>query len=143
MRGLSVQTFFAEKNVPYFNLFNHQSMFTSHNDFHKNGHQRNVDSFGSVHYGPKLHYLFNPHRNASRMEFKLWLAITYGLGLTSYVGAILLNIGNWKSDVLFMFAVIFAMTRFIFFCVKQVQLKQLRDIEIKREKREYDRDIFS
>lgn len=118
-------------------------MPSSNNNFHKNGYQRTVDSVGPLYYSPKFNYLPNPSRNAKRMEVKLWLAITYGLGLTSYVGAILLNIGTWKSDILFMFAVIFAMTRFIFFCIKQLQLKQLRDLEIKREKREYDRDIFS
>ena len=118
-------------------------MYIPNNNNHKNGYQWKTDSVNALYRSPKFNHLLNPHRNEPRMELKLWLALTYGLGLTSYVGAILLNIGNWKSDILFMFALIFGMTRFIFFCIKQVQLKQLRDLEIRRERREYDRDIFS
>lgn len=62
-----------------------------------------------------------------------WKLIATVFGLSAYVYAILLNIENWKSNILFGIAALFGLARLVFFCLRQWQEYQLRKFEV-REK---------
>lgn len=113
--------------------------------YSENGHQRESVRIDLLYPGPDRDRLFNYTNPPKRMEpaIKLWLGILNGLGITAWLSAVFLNIGTWKSDILFALAVLLALTRLVFTCIKQIQLKRLRDLELKERQKKYDRDIFS
>lgn len=66
-----------------------------------------------------------------------------GVGLTSYVTAIILNIENWKSIVLFIIAALYGIIRLVVYVIKARHDITMRRLEREREKRRKDNEIFS
>lgn len=118
-------------------------MYIHHNDFGKNGHEHKGNSDRLIYISPKYQHLFNAKTTPARMELKLWLGVLYGTGLTSYIAAVIFNWGTWKQDILFFVAIMFGFARLGFYVLKQVQLWQLRKLQIKEKQRDLDHDIFS
>lgn len=112
-------------------------MLIHNNDYSQNGHEREVSGGRPLYISPKHNDLFNLNPRNKRMEpaLKLWLGIFYGTGFMAYISAIFLNIGTWKSDLLFGVAFLFGVARLIFYVVKQLQLRKLREIEIEEKER--------
>lgn len=77
--------------------------------------------------------------NPKRMETtKIILTILTWVGLSSYVAGILLNLGTWKSDLLFLLGFLFMLLRFIRYSIRTWQDYRKEEIEIKIKKREID-----
>jgi hypothetical protein len=64
---------------------------------------------------------------------KLFLAWFNWVGLPSALLGFIMNIGDWKAWVLFFIGAAFGIARVVFYCVKQYQEAQLREIERKRQ----------
>lgn len=69
------------------------------------------------------------------METTLILKIATWLGVTSYVGAIWLNIGTWKADVLWFLAFMFGVVKFIRYSMKTWQDFRKGELEIKAQRK--------
>lgn len=65
------------------------------------------------------------------METKIIFSVLSALGITSYITAILLNIGTWKADILFGIAVLFGIVKFIRYTIRTWQDYRRGEIEIK------------
>jgi hypothetical protein len=132
----------TQNRVPYFLLFyNTKFMGDRSATFHNGRQQLN---------GTGLHVLHHPYHNSLQPRKKyrkpmekimMWGATS--LGLTSYVTAILLNIDNWKSIVLFIIAALYGIVRLIVYVIKARHDITMRRLEREREKRRKDNEIFS
>lgn len=112
-------------------------MHIPNNNYHKNGHERKVDSGRLVYVRPDGDHFHNPNRSLP-MEptFKLWLAILNGLGLTTTIGVVVLDWASWKANILFMVGLIFLLIRIYYYIVNQSQQKEMR--ELQNQMRELD-----
>lgn len=79
-------------------------------------------------------YITNPKSSSQRMEAIIIKALTW-IGITSYVGAILLNAGNWKADVLWFLALMFGVVKFLRYCMKTWQDFRKGELEIKAQRK--------
>lgn len=66
------------------------------------------------------------------MEIKLILT---ALGLTSYIGAIFLNIGTWKANSLWALAFMFGAVKLIRYCMRTWQEFRKGEIDIKIQRK--------
>ncbi len=114
-------------------------MFSGRGYFHRNGKQSSLHSERAISGGLKHSHYFNGTANPKRMETKVIFSILSALGVTSYVGAIILNIGNWKADVLWFIACMFGVVKFIRYCLKTWQDYRRTEIDIKLKRKEADK----
>lgn len=110
-------------------------MFPNNWFLSKNGAKRSVYSDNSISYRVNYSGISHPKKAASRMEAKLILTILSWLGLTSYVAAIILNIGTWKADTLWFLAFMFGVVKFIRYTMKTWQDFRKGELEIKMQKK--------
>lgn len=89
------------------------------------------------------HRYFKPTNPVKkRMESKLLIGIFSTLGISGYTIAILLNIGTWKSFILFVIFALYGLARVVFYCIRQYQESKLREIEIKERNKKFDDEIL-
>lgn len=112
-------------------------MFTNRREFSKNGTKSLPYSEYAVYNSVERGNIFNPTTNRKRME-KLFLAVLTWAGVTSYLGAILLNVGNWKADVLWFIACLFGVVKFIRYSLKTWQDYRRGELEIKSKRKEME-----
>ena len=113
-------------------------MFSNNRFFSKSGAKRKTYSGNAISYRTIYNHTPNPQANPKRMETKLFLIILSWVGIGSYIGGILLNLGTWKSDVLFFLAFLFGVVKFIRYSVKTWQDYRRTEIEIKLKRKEAD-----
>lgn len=101
----------------------------------KNGKQSHLHSEHAIHSSVKRGSFLNLKENPKRMEAKLFLTILSWLGIGSYIGAIILNVGTWKADLLWFLALMFGVVKFIRYCVKTWQDFRKGEIDIKIQRK--------
>jgi len=69
---------------------------------------------------------------------KLYLTVLTWIGFSSYIGGILLNLANWKSDILFVAGCGFMLLKFIRLTIKTWQSYKREEIEQKILKSKID-----
>lgn len=110
-------------------------MFSNNWFISKNGAKREIYSDDSVSH--RTIYYNIPHPNArKKMETKLILSILSWAGVGSYVAGILLNMGTWKSDLMFFVGFLFMVMKLIRYTIKTWQDFRRGEIQIKKEKTE-------
>jgi hypothetical protein len=114
-------------------------MFSNNWFFQKNGAKRKAYSDHTISYSANYNHLPNHQANPKRMETKLFLIILSWIGVGSYIGGILLNLGTWKSDTLFCLAFLFGIVKFIRYTVRTWQDFRRGEIDIKLKRKESDK----
>lgn len=113
-------------------------MFSNRRDISTNGTKSLFYRERAVYNSANNSGFFNQQTNPKRMETKLFLSVLSWIGVSSYIGGILLNLGTWKSDVLFFLAFLFGVVKFIRYSVKTWQDYRRTEIEIKLKRREIE-----
>jgi len=101
----------------------------------KNGKQSHLHSEHAIHSGTKRGGFLNLTANPKRMEAKLFLIVLSWVGVTSYIGAIWLNIGTWKADVLWFLALMFGVVKFIRYSMKTWQDFRKGELDINEQRK--------
>jgi hypothetical protein len=105
-------------------------MFTNNRSFSKNGAKSLPYSQHAIYGGIDNSSVVDNTPNRTRMEKLILVALSW-LGFTSYIGAIILNIGNWKADVLWVIACMFGVVKFVRYSLKTWQDYRKGEIDIK------------
>jgi hypothetical protein len=110
-------------------------MFSNNGFLPKDGAERGAYSNHTL--PPRVDYSGILQRKTApkRMETKLIVAIFTWVGLSSYIGAILLNIGTWKADLLVVFGGAFMLLKFVRLAMRTWYECQRQEIEIKMLKK--------
>lgn len=117
-------------------------MFSNRGYISKHGQQRNNNSKHSVYISAVSNRVPNPKTLQPRMETKVILTIFSLLGFTSYIWAIVLNIGSWKSDILFSLAVLFGILKIVRFGIKTYQDYRIGELDIKEKRRHQEDSVL-
>jgi 4-hydroxybenzoate polyprenyltransferase len=64
----------------------------------------------------------------------IWIVLN-SLGVTAFLGGILLNIGDWKASILFGLGALYGFARLIVYCIKSVQDIRYRNYHLHRKKK--------
>jgi len=118
-------------------------MLSDNGHISRNGSKRDIYSNDSVHKRSYNNYIPDRKTSSKRVETKLILGILAGTGVASYIAAILLNLGTWKADILFVIAVLFGVLGAIRRAVKTWHEYKKGELEIKAMKKKQDDEIFS
>ena len=110
-------------------------MFSDNWFLSKNGAERAIYSNDSISRRTNYSGISHPKKAPRRMETKVILTILSWLGLTSYVAAIILNVGTWKADTLWFLAFMFGVVKFIRYTMKTWQDFRKGELEIKMQKK--------
>lgn len=110
-------------------------MFSNNWFFSKNGAKRAVYSDNSISYRTNYSHLSYDNPAPKRMEATLIFKIATWIGVTSYIGAIFLNVGTWKADILWGLALMFGVVKFIRYTMKTWQDFRKGELEIKAQKK--------
>jgi hypothetical protein len=107
-------------------------MFSDNWFLSQNGAKREVYSDNAISHRVNYSGISN-HQTApkGKMETKLIFTILTWLGFGSYFGAIILNVGTWKADVLVVFGGAFLLLKFIRLTLKTWYECKRQEIEIK------------
>lgn len=97
----------------------------------KNGKQSSLHREHAIYNSARRSSFFNHPTSPKGMKMKLFLTILKLIGFSSYICGILLNIGNWKADLLFLAGVAFALLKFIRLTLKTWQSYKREEIELK------------
>lgn len=73
--------------------------------------------------------LFNFKASPHRMEAKIILTVLSWIGFSSYIAGIFLNIGTWKSDIMFSTGMAFILLKFVRLGIKTWQSYKREEIE--------------
>lgn len=73
---------------------------------------------------------------------KLLMGIFSALGIPAYVLGIVWNFGDIKGWLLFIVGFLYAVVRLYFYVVRQKQDQKLKDLQIKREIRDMENEIY-
>lgn len=73
------------------------------------------------------------------MELKILFGVFYAIGVPSFIWGILLNMGTWKADVLFVISTVFSVIYGVYFVRKLIDMDAMRKLNIRKEKREFER----
>lgn len=85
------------------------------------------------------HYQSTTNKNPTKlMEAKLLMWLFTILPTTGYGLVILLNIDNVKGIILFIIAVLYGLARLVFYVIKQIQERRMRELDIREKKRWLD-----
>lgn len=110
-------------------------MFSSGGYMAKNGEQSLSGSKYTISDSVEHGGYINGSANNKRMEAKLIILILNIIGISSYFGAIWLNIGSWKADVLWFLAVLFGVVKFIRYTLKTWQDFRKTELDLKAQKK--------
>ena len=102
----------------------------------KNGAKRSIYSNDSISH--RTNYSSIPHHKTApnrKMETTLILKVITWLGVSSYIGAIYLNIGSWKADLLWGLALMFGVVKFIRYSIKTWQDFRKGELDIKAQRK--------
>lgn len=111
-------------------------MLSNRRDISKNGTKSLPYSEHAIYSSAHGGSIYNHQTNPKRMETKLIFTLLSALGVTSYIGAIILNIGTWKADILWCIACMFGIVKFIRYSLKTWQDFRKGELEIKKIKRQ-------
>lgn len=76
-----------------------------------------------------------------KMEYgKLAITLLNWFGIPITVLGILANLESWKAGVLFVLSAIYLLLRTIYYAVEKEQCRRKRNIELKRQQFEFDRE---
>ena len=103
----------------------------------RNGAQSSLHREHAIHSGIKRGSYFNFKASPKRMETNLLTVFTW-IGVGSYIGGILLNLTNWKSDILFWVGFGFVVLKFVGRLIKTWQAYKREEIEQQILKRKID-----
>lgn len=106
-------------------------MFSGNRFFSENGAERAIYSNNPISRNVDYSGILQRKTAPKRMETKLILTIFTWVGVSSYVGAIFLNIGTWKSGLLVVFGGAFMLLKLIRLGLKTWY--ECRENEIKLE----------
>ena len=67
------------------------------------------------------------------METKLIIGMLHGIGISAFIGGILVNLGDWKSAILFGLGALYAFARFVVYCVKSWQDIRWREKHLRKK----------
>lgn len=67
------------------------------------------------------------------METKVIMSILAGTGLVSYIMGIMLNLVNWKANILFLLGATFMLVKICVFCAKSWQEYRFREWQLKEK----------
>lgn len=95
----------------------------------RNGKQSPLHREHAIHSSIKRGSFFNFKASPTGMETKLFLTLLSWIGFGSYLGGILLNLTNWKSDILFLSGCAFMLLKFIRLTIKTYQSYKREEIE--------------
>ncbi len=122
--------------VAFVILRNLKIMSSRNNNLPKNGAEHSHSGYHSI-FGRSGNYDLSHYQTSKPgMEPKLLAMIASILGIPIYGWAIYLNIGTWKGNVLFTFAVTFMIIKIVFYFVKQYQDARLREWEYQQKIKE-------
>lgn len=112
------------------------------NNSYSNGYQREQPANSNDPLSGLLNRLrvFVNNSFKGEMETKLLLGVMYAIGIPSWIWGILLNMGTWKADVLFVISTAITCVYAVFMVRKLIDLDTMRKLNIKKEKREFDRE---
>lgn len=108
-----------------------QTPFSNPGYVSKNGRQSSLHREHAIYSSAKRGSIFNPSTSPQRMETKIALTVLTVLGYSSVIGGILLNLANWKSDVLFLSGCGFMLLKFIRLTASAWQSWKREEIEQK------------
>jgi hypothetical protein len=106
-----------------------QTSFPNNGYISKNGKQSSLHREHAIHSSVKRGSILNPKTSHQRMEAKFFLTVLSWIGFGSYIGGILLNLTNWKADILFLSGCGFILLKFIRLTVKTWQSYKREEIE--------------
>lgn len=112
-------------------------MFTNRRSFSENGAKSLSYSQRAIYGSIDHNNIVDNTPNRTRMEKLILIALSW-IGVGSYIGGILLNLGNWKSDTLFCLAFLFGIVKFIRYTVKTWQDYRRGEIDIKLKRKEME-----
>lgn len=95
----------------------------------RNGQQSSLHREHAIHSSVERGSIFNHKGSPQRMEAKILLTVLSWVGLGAYIGGILLNLANWKSDILFLSGCGFMLLKFIRLTIKTWQSYKREEIE--------------
>lgn len=101
----------------------------------KNGAKRKVYSDNSISYRVNYSGISHDKTASKGMETALIVKIFTWVGVTSYVGAIILNVGTWKADTLWFLAFMFGVVKFLRYTMKTWQDFRKGELEIKAQRK--------
>jgi hypothetical protein len=114
-------------------------MFSNNWFLSKNGAKREIYSDNSISHRTNYSGLSHNKTAPKGMETTLIIKIATWIGITSYIGAIILNAGTWKADTLWFLALMFGVVRFIRYSVKTWQDFRRGELEIKIKRKESEK----
>lgn len=113
-------------------------MLRNNSDHNRDGGQQPLHSNDPLFGRPGGLRLFDNHLLKGDMEGKLIMWILAFVGVPSYLWGLLLNIGTWKADVLFIVSLIFSVIYSVFLVRKLIDMDTMRKMRIKRDKRDFE-----
>lgn len=94
----------------------------------RNGKQSPLHREHAIHSSAKRGSFFNLKASPKRME-KIIIVVFSLIGYGSVIGGILLNLANWKSDVLFISACLFMALKLVRYILRMAQSYRREEIE--------------
>jgi hypothetical protein len=110
-------------------------MFPNNWFLSKNGAERKIYSNNSISHRVNYNGISHDKTASEGMETALIFKIFTWVGITSYIGAIILNVGTWKADTLWFLAFMFGVVKFIRYTMKTWQDFRKGEIEIKMQRK--------
>ena len=122
------------------NLFTRKSRSRSGGVDIRTEHKR--QSLGFISFHGISHNLYSSTvKRLSRMaETKMILMFADFIGVPLFTYVALLNIGTFKSDVLFAIAIMWGLVRLTFYIIKQIQDAKYRALRLKEKKHEVEHE---
>lgn len=105
----------------------------------RNGKQPPLHREHAIYSSVKRGSFFNFKASPQRMETKFLLTVLSWVGFGGYIGGILLNLANWKSDILFLSGCAFMLLKFIRLTLKTWQSYKREEIEQQILKKRVDK----
>lgn len=106
-----------------------QTPFSDNRYVSRNGRQSPLHRQHAILSSVKRGSLFDFKASPKRMETKIIVTLLTLLGIGSYIGGILSNLENWKSDLLFGVGLAFAFLKFVRLVLKTVQSYKREEVE--------------
>lgn len=105
-----------------------QTPFSDNGYISKNGRQSSLHREHAIYSSIKRGSILNLNASPERME-KLFIIVFSFVGYGSVIGGILLNLANWKSDILFLMGCFFMLLKFIRIVIRTGQSYRREQIE--------------
>lgn len=105
------------------------SYFQDNGYISRSGKQSSLHREHAIHTSVDRSSIFNPSTSHPRMETKALLVVLSLIGYSSVICGILLNIENWKSDILFCCGCVFMFLKLVRVIIKTWQSYKREEIE--------------